>query len=225
MIFGVPASTAPNLKIPTLPPLNLDGNVVSGLMWGTVYMHLTTFRIPSGTYAQAILELESPTLTPFSPSFSSPLLSSPSPPSPYVPAAVLTQAHWALSHRPTVKSFPLGLGKILLRDDSTSDPASLITCCLLAHLSGEIPSDPLKEVAGEDAPVVGWVDAVEKQVDFLLNDVAKVSSQRVLLGANFDLHHAQTDDGALSHRVRELSLWADFVYMAPPSVVSYDSHT
>jgi hypothetical protein len=34
----------------------------------------------------------------------------------------------------------------------------------------------LEEVAGKGAEIVGWVEAVETQVDYLVNDAERVSS-------------------------------------------------
>jgi rhamnogalacturonyl hydrolase YesR len=51
---------------------------------------------------------------------------------------------------------------------------------------------------------VDYAGAAQDQLDFLLSD--KVP---------------KTDDGAISHRVDELQLWSDFVYMVPPFLAYY----
>ncbi len=112
-----------------------------------------------GTFAQAVLELRAPLLSPFSSAFSTPV-----PDPSEIPPQVIAQAQWAIAKRPSEADFPAGKGKILLADDSTSDPASFVTSLLLAETAGESVDS-----------AVSWRKAVELQLDYLMIDAPKVA--------------------------------------------------
>lgn len=80
----------------------------------------------------------------------------------------------------------------LIQDGSAADPASVGFAVLLANWTGRSSSDELD-----------YAGAAQDQLDFLLNQVPR------------------TDDGAISHRVSEVQLWSDFVYMVPPFLAYY----
>lgn len=80
----------------------------------------------------------------------------------------------------------------LIKDGSAADPASIGVAVLLANWTGQSAAD------GQD-----YNGAAQDQLNFLLTQVPK------------------TSDGALSHRVNEVQLWSDFVYMVPPFLAYY----
>ncbi|EGN97365.1 hypothetical protein SERLA73DRAFT_184047 [Serpula lacrymans var. lacrymans S7.3] len=80
----------------------------------------------------------------------------------------------------------------LIQDSSAGDPASIGVTVLLANWTGQGQKDGLD-----------YAGAAEDQLNFLFQDVPK------------------TSDGALSHRVDQVQLWSDFVYMVPPFLAYY----
>ncbi|KIP12696.1 hypothetical protein PHLGIDRAFT_27123 [Phlebiopsis gigantea 11061_1 CR5-6] len=76
-------------------------------------------------------------------------------------------------------------------DGAVGDPASLGVAVLLANWTRTNESDQSFSVAAQD------------QLVYLLENTLR------------------TSDGAISHRVSEVQLWADFVYMAPPFIAYY----
>ncbi|KIK55319.1 hypothetical protein GYMLUDRAFT_175753 [Collybiopsis luxurians FD-317 M1] len=81
----------------------------------------------------------------------------------------------------------------LVNDSSAADPASIGPAVLLANWTGLGNSDG-----------VDYAGAAKDQLDYLYSDNVPKSS-----------------DGAISHRVGELQLWSDFVYMVPPFLAYY----
>ncbi|PFH46369.1 hypothetical protein AMATHDRAFT_70070 [Amanita thiersii Skay4041] len=79
----------------------------------------------------------------------------------------------------------------LMKDGSAADPASIGFAVLLANWTQQ------------DESTVDYVGAAKDQLDFLYQVVPK------------------TSDGAFSHRVAEVQLWSDFVYMVPPFLAYY----
>ncbi|KJA16234.1 hypothetical protein HYPSUDRAFT_147994 [Hypholoma sublateritium FD-334 SS-4] len=79
----------------------------------------------------------------------------------------------------------------LVNDSSAADPASIGVSVLLANLTGQ------------DSGEVDYAGAATDQLNYLFTDVPK------------------TSDGAISHRVAQLQLWSDFVYMVPPFLATY----
>ncbi|KAF5350046.1 hypothetical protein D9756_009198 [Leucocoprinus leucothites] len=77
-------------------------------------------------------------------------------------------------------------------DGSVGDPAAIGMSVLLANWTGQA------NVSGLD-----FASAARAEVDYLLNFAPR------------------TPDGAISHRVSELQLWSDFVYMVPPFLAYY----
>ncbi|PPQ86599.1 hypothetical protein CVT24_009649, partial [Panaeolus cyanescens] len=77
-------------------------------------------------------------------------------------------------------------------DGSAADPASIGVCVVLANWTGRGETDGLD-----------YAGAAKDQLDFLLERVPR------------------TADGAISHRVSEVQLWNDFVYMVPPFLAYY----
>ncbi|KAI0246244.1 Six-hairpin glycosidase-like protein [Lactifluus subvellereus] len=80
---------------------------------------------------------------------------------------------------------------LFLGDGSAGDPASVGMAVLLANWTGQ-PGD-------ED-----YAGAATAQVEYLLGPAVP-----------------KTSDGAISHRVSQLQLWSDFVYMVPPFLAYY----
>lgn len=80
----------------------------------------------------------------------------------------------------------------LIADESAGDPASIGVAVLLANWTGQGALDGLD-----------YAGAARDQLDYLFQNVSK------------------TSDGALSHRVDQLQLWSDFVYMVPPFLAYY----
>ncbi|TFK35178.1 Six-hairpin glycosidase-like protein [Crucibulum laeve] len=79
----------------------------------------------------------------------------------------------------------------LIPDGSAADPASNGMGALIANWTGQ------------DRGQVDYAGAAKDQLDFLYQNVPK------------------TSDGALSHRVSQVQLWSDFVYMVPPFLAYY----
>lgn len=80
----------------------------------------------------------------------------------------------------------------LIADTSAGDPASIGVAVLLANWTGQGALDGLD-----------YAGAARDQLDYLFQNVSK------------------TSDGALSHRVDQLQLWSDSVYMVPPFLAYY----
>ncbi|KDR71838.1 hypothetical protein GALMADRAFT_74638 [Galerina marginata CBS 339.88] len=78
-----------------------------------------------------------------------------------------------------------------LPDGSAADPASIGVCVLLANWTGQ------------DSGQLDYAGAAKDQLDYLLQVVPR------------------TSDGAISHRVSQVQLWSDFVYMVPPFLAYY----
>ncbi|KAG2155213.1 Six-hairpin glycosidase-like protein [Suillus bovinus] len=80
----------------------------------------------------------------------------------------------------------------LIADTSAGDPASIGVAVLLANWTGQGALDSLN-----------YAGAAQDQLDFLFQNVSR------------------TTDGALSHKVDQLQLWSDSVYMVPPFLAYY----
>ncbi|THG98168.1 hypothetical protein EW026_g3969 [Hermanssonia centrifuga] len=80
----------------------------------------------------------------------------------------------------------------LIADSAAGDPASIGVAVLLANWTGQASQDKLD-----------YAGAATDQLNYLFNDVP------------------HTSDGAISHRVSQLQLWSDFVYMVPPFLSYY----
>ncbi|KAF8556640.1 hypothetical protein OG21DRAFT_1554694 [Imleria badia] len=80
----------------------------------------------------------------------------------------------------------------LIQDTSSGDPASIGVAVLLANWTGQGASDGLD-----------YSGAAQDQLEFLFQNVSK------------------TPDGAISHRMDQVQLWSDFVYMVPPFLAYY----
>ncbi|BGP19350.1 hypothetical protein JCM10213_006856 [Rhodosporidiobolus nylandii] len=81
----------------------------------------------------------------------------------------------------------------LISDGSAADPASVGVATTMAYYltsaEGEVGQGIGREEVGQ---------AIQQQVEALLSSTPR------------------TDDGAISHRVEDVELWSDFVYMVPP---------
>ncbi|TFK19615.1 Six-hairpin glycosidase [Coprinopsis marcescibilis] len=82
--------------------------------------------------------------------------------------------------------------RALMSDGSAADPASNGITVLLANWTGL------------DNKNVDYEAAARNQLDFLFSDAVP-----------------RTQEGAISHRVDQLQLWSDFVYMVPPFFAYY----
>ncbi|KAG7528599.1 hypothetical protein FFLO_06053 [Filobasidium floriforme] len=151
----------------------------------------------AATAVEAELEYNHPAFTPFSPQ------GAPKPNT--LPPILLSIVKQILSERPTEEQFPQGKGLILVEDGAAGDPASLGTHCLTVanHLSMLSEADYGLDSAEE------WK---------LMHDlqIAAIQEMRFLLE-----HAPKTEDGAISHRIGHVSLWADFIYMVPPFMATY----
>ncbi|KAL0575778.1 hypothetical protein V5O48_006197 [Marasmius crinis-equi] len=85
----------------------------------------------------------------------------------------------------------------LMRDDSAADPASIGPAVLLAAWTDQRAQDGLDYMA-----------AATNQLAYLYSSAVP-----------------KTPDGAISHRVSEVQLWSDFVYMVPPFLAHYGVQT
>ncbi|KAK2467552.1 hypothetical protein APHAL10511_000407 [Amanita phalloides] len=145
-----------------------------------------------GTRAQAILSLNATGFSVYSPTT--------------LPPPTLTDAFGAANAsglgpffdiaRTTVLDRGASNGNItgpqpLMQDGSAADPASIGFAVLLANWTGQ------------DGGQIDYGGAAKDQLDFLLRVVPR------------------TADGAISHRVSEVQLWSDFVYMVPPFLAYY----
>jgi len=81
----------------------------------------------------------------------------------------------------------------IINDSSSGDPASLGIVVILGNLTG----------AATGIPNVTFASAALDQVEYLLTTVPRAPN------------------GAISHRVSEVQLWADFIYMCPPFLAYY----
>ena len=80
----------------------------------------------------------------------------------------------------------------LISNSAAGDPPSVGVTILLANWTGR---------SGPDG--VDYAGAAQDQLNFLLDDVP------------------HTVDGAISHRIEQLQLWSDFVFMVPPFFAYY----
>ncbi|PPQ94912.1 hypothetical protein CVT25_004397 [Psilocybe cyanescens] len=144
-----------------------------------------------GTRAQTILELNATEYSVFS--------SSSLPPPKTIPSS-LASTHgidpfFAIAHQVVANRSTANNNtsgpQAFLPDGSAGDPASIGVAVLLA------------EWTNQDNGKLDYAGAAKDQLDFLLNDVPR------------------TSDGAISHRVSEVQLWSDFIYMAPPFLAYY----
>ncbi|KAJ7046793.1 Six-hairpin glycosidase [Mycena alexandri] len=85
-----------------------------------------------------------------------------------------------------------GPGGLVAADGAAGDPASIGVAVLLANWTGQGAADGLNYAA-----------AAQNQLEYLLNVVP------------------HTGDGAISHRVAQVQLWSDSVYMVPPFLAYY----
>ncbi|KAK4047175.1 hypothetical protein OIO90_006284 [Microbotryomycetes sp. JL221] len=134
-----------------------------------------------GAHAQALLELDYPSLAVF---FSSYV---PIPTSP-IATSVLDIVDLALSQQE-----PGSLQ--IVPDGSAADPASLGVAVVLSNWTNPNGEQTRQRMA----------TAADNQLRALLQDTPR------------------TQDGAISHRVEEVSLWSDFMYMVPPFLAYYGS--
>ncbi|KAF8292370.1 Six-hairpin glycosidase [Clavulina sp. PMI_390] len=82
----------------------------------------------------------------------------------------------------------------IIQDGAAGDPASLGMAVILGNLTDN---------ANTGISGLTFSQAADEEVQYLLNDVPRASN------------------GAISHRVNEIALWADFIYMVPPFLALY----
>ncbi|KAG8215875.1 Six-hairpin glycosidase-like protein [Butyriboletus roseoflavus] len=104
---------------------------------------------------------------------------------------VFTIAHTILANR-SISNGNITGPQPLIQDSSAGDPASIGIAVLLANWTGQGTLDGLD-----------YSGAAQDQLEFLFLKVPK------------------TDDGAISHRIGQVQLWSDFVYMVPPFLAYY----
>ncbi|KAF8837158.1 hypothetical protein BDN67DRAFT_957060 [Paxillus ammoniavirescens] len=108
---------------------------------------------------------------------------------------VLSIAQMIVSNRSTSNGDITG-PQPLIQDTSAGDPASIGVAVLLANWTGQGAIDGLD-----------YAGAAQDQIDFLFQNAPK------------------TSDGAISHRMEQVQLWSDFVYMVPPFLAYYGAVT
>ncbi|KAG6336425.1 hypothetical protein ID866_2668 [Astraeus odoratus] len=120
------------------------------------------------------------------------------PPSPEIPSDLTSSlsdvfgiAHTIVANRSASNGNITG-AQPLMSDSAAGDPASIGVAVLLASWTGQGNIDGLD-----------YAGAARDQLDFLLQNVSK------------------TNDGALSHRMDQVQLWSDSVYMVPPFLAYY----
>ncbi|KAF8577519.1 hypothetical protein K439DRAFT_1396617 [Ramaria rubella] len=141
-----------------------------------------------GTRAQALLELNSPFYSVFSNTTLPPPTSVP------VSSALPVNLTDVISIARTTVSLLNNTGMpqpLIANDGSAGDPASIGVAVLLANWTNA--AEP-----NTDGTTPDYAEAATSQLEFLLTSVPR------------------TSDGAISHRLSEVQLWSDFVYMAPP---------
>ncbi|KAG5651115.1 hypothetical protein H0H81_009802 [Sphagnurus paluster] len=144
-----------------------------------------------GTRAQAILSLNATSYSVLTPS-------TPLPPARSIPDSLTSPlAPFFEIARSTVANRGNSNKNItgpqpLMADGSAADPASIGFAVLLANWTGQGLHDGLD-----------YAGAAKDQLDYLQFDVPR------------------TSDGAISHRVSQVQLWSDFVYMVPPFLAYY----
>ena len=97
-----------------------------------------------------------------------------------IPPALLSMTKQLIAEKPSADDFPKGKGLILVRDDAAGDPASLATHCIGVMRSLYCyGSQAVETQGGFSAEIVELVrplrNAVDQQLDFLLNYAPKVS--------------------------------------------------
>ncbi|WWC72204.1 uncharacterized protein I206_106164 [Kwoniella pini CBS 10737] len=145
----------------------------------------------NGTKSIAILESKYPELTVYS--SNSPFQKLDGLQSGQIPE-IIGIASTTLENRPaTNTSASAHGGSSLLVDGAAADPASLGIAVLLAD----------QTTNNQQVNGVGYGDAADAELNYLLYDVPRTSS------------------GAISHRADQAQLWSDFVYMVPPFLAYY----
>ena len=153
-----------------------------------------------GTFAEALLELDTPSWSPQTPGVQFSSFFSSSPPSSldevFTLAKSVTQNWTATNHVSSNTSNTTQLAAPLLPNSAAGDPPSTGFAIILANLTGRAQQDNLP-----------YAEAATSQLQYLLTSVPK------------------TQDGAISHRPEQLQLWADYVYMVPPFLAYYGAAT
>lgn len=178
-------------------PRTATAQNLSSSQVNTIKSQLSSFDLQSweiGTYAQALLELDTPSWSTLTPGVHFPSVASSSPPDSL--GEVLNYAksvaqNWTTANNVTSANANTVVAP-LLKNSAAGDPPSTGFALILANLTGQSQADNLSYAA-----------AATSQLEYLLTKVPK------------------TDDGAISHRPEQLQLWADFVYMVPPFLASY----
>ncbi|ODN79264.1 hypothetical protein L202_03278 [Cryptococcus amylolentus CBS 6039] len=185
----VPALLALSLVLPLVSAEHLSDSLQSKVY--DVMNQISTHSWENGTKAQAILEATYPAYSVFSSSAPLPL---PADLSDDDISELIDIAKTTMQQRPATNTSAAARGgSTLLSDDAAGDPASLGITILLANAS---TSDA--QVNG-----VGYGEAAEAELNYLLYDVPRTSS------------------GAISHRADQAQLWADSIYMVPPFLAYY----
>lgn len=141
----------------------------------------------NGTKAQALIEFAYQDFSPFSTTFGNPLTELSL--SQSIPDEIIDIARTTLQQRPSSSntSGVVGVGS-LLEDGSSADPAALGVSVLLANASAAVGTQEVKNV--------GWGEAAESELRYLLQEVPRNSQ------------------GAISHRADQPQLWCEFTFFA-----------
>ena len=119
-----------------------------------------------GCLSQAILELDYPHLTPFSPKS----IQLPDHATDIIPAVLVSQTDWVRARRPRLEEYSIGHGKALLASVSTADPLSLgISCLMRGMWEGEITDATFK---------IGWTEMARLGMEWMEEFAPKVGTDR-----------------------------------------------
>ena len=177
-------------------PLTYSQNLSSSQV-DTIRSQLSSIELQSweiGTFAQALLALDTPSFSVLTPGVSFSSFATASPPSSldevFALAKSVTQNWTSLNN--VTSSNAQSVVAPLLPNSAAGDPPSVGPAIILANLTGRSQADNLQ-----------YADAATSQLEYLLTKVPK------------------TSDGAISHRPEQVQLWSDFIYMVPPFLAFY----
>ncbi|KAF9265957.1 hypothetical protein L218DRAFT_1019001 [Marasmius fiardii PR-910] len=193
------------ILVTTLPAISNAQDALTDAQISNVRARLAERALLSweiGTRAQALLELDAPDYSVFSSKrpFPQDGQSSISDVLTIARDVVRNQTQTTNSNGTTSTSTSTSTGPLpLMRDDSAADPASIGPAVLLAAWTNS---------QNQDGSGLNYTAAAKSQLEYLYSSAVP-----------------KTSDGAISHRVPEVQLWSDFVYMVPPFLAYYGVQT
>ncbi|GJE94139.1 hypothetical protein PsYK624_103070 [Phanerochaete sordida] len=175
---------------------NLTSSQTDAIKAGLSASDLQSWEI--GTFAEALLELDTPSWSPQTPGVQFASFLTSSPPSSldevFTLAKNVTQ-DWTNTNKVNSSNTSV-VAAPLLTNSAAGDPPSTGFAVILANITGRAQQDNLQ-----------YAEAATSQLEYLLTRVPK------------------TSDGAISHRPEQLQLWSDYVYMVPPFLAYYGAAT